>query len=287
MRAPRATARPIRGPLRQRNARAARSGRSTRWPSPNLAFAEELYFQFLRDPASVDPEWRRTFAALDGGAGRNGAGAGRAGPAGGLPAQHLRRARGASAADGPPASAPGAIQSRISVRLLSERVQRLVEGYRELGHLFADLDPLGLDQARRARSIALQDYGLTDEDLDLVFSSENVAGPDAQDAARSGRACCARPTAARSACRPRTCTTSSCAAWLQNRMESTRNRLPLTRADRIQVFRAGHRRRGVRAVPAEQVPRARSASRSRGRRASSRCSSGWSSGRRARTSARS
>ena len=79
--------------------------------------------------------------------------------------------------DGPPPSAPGAIQSRISVRLLSERVQRLVEAYRELGHLFADLDPLGLVK-RGAPELALAEYGLAQEDLDLVFSSENVAGPD-------------------------------------------------------------------------------------------------------------
>ena len=27
----------------------------------NLSFVEDLYFQFLSDPNSVDPTWRRTF----------------------------------------------------------------------------------------------------------------------------------------------------------------------------------------------------------------------------------
>ena len=134
----------------------------------NLPFAEEIYFQFLRDPGSVAPEWRRLFEQLDGGNDANGVTAAAVVPPTSFPR---------SIFGGPPASAPGAIQSRISVRLLSERVQRLVEGYRERGHLFADLDPLGLTQ-RGGPDIALERYGLAEEDLDLVFSSENVAGPD-------------------------------------------------------------------------------------------------------------
>ncbi|MGH7263642.1 MAG: 2-oxoglutarate dehydrogenase E1 subunit family protein, partial [Candidatus Rokuibacteriota bacterium] len=44
-------------------------------PNPgNLRFVEELYREFLRDPASVAPDWRRYFERLErvngGGAGR-------------------------------------------------------------------------------------------------------------------------------------------------------------------------------------------------------------------------
>src|SRR6478609_4906277 len=42
----------------------------------NLPFVEELYFQYLSDPASVDPTWRRYFQGLNGnGANGNGASA--------------------------------------------------------------------------------------------------------------------------------------------------------------------------------------------------------------------
>src|SRR5215475_5512486 len=201
----------------------------------NLPFAEELYFQYLRDPASVDPEWRRTFAALDSGPGRNGAGPNALVPPEAFP-RSIFAGRGAPSvqADGPPASPPGAIQSRISMRLLSERVQRLIEGYREMGHLFADLDPLGLT-TRPNPHIALQDYGLTDEDLDLVFSSENVAGPTRKTLREL--VSLLRETY----CRTIGVQTShlhdlELRAWLQTRMENSRNRLPLTRAGRIQVF---------------------------------------------------
>src|SRR5438552_343520 len=43
----------------------------------NLPFVEELYFQFLNEPASVAPAWRRTFEGLGGGdANGNGNGSG-------------------------------------------------------------------------------------------------------------------------------------------------------------------------------------------------------------------
>ena len=35
----------------------------------NLSFVESLYAEYLRDPAAVDPQWRRYFAALGDGAG--------------------------------------------------------------------------------------------------------------------------------------------------------------------------------------------------------------------------
>src|SRR6188472_331568 len=142
-------------------------------PIANLPFVEELYFQYLGDPSSVDPTWRRYFQGIAGSQanGANGNGAGAL-----VPPVAFKRSIFAGA--GTPASASvGVTGNRISVRLLSERVQRLVEGYRELGHLTAELDPLGLVR-RKLPPIALPDFGLADEDLDLVFSSENVAGPD-------------------------------------------------------------------------------------------------------------
>ena len=193
----------------------------------NLAFAEELYYQYARDPGSVTPEWRRYFEQLERTTPRNGT-AGAATSV--VPPTSFAR----SVFDGPPPSAPGAIQSRISVRLLSERVQRLVEGYREFGHLFADLDPLGL-MKRPAPQIDLDDYGLASEDLDLVFSSENVAGPDRKtlrDLVELLRETYCRTIGVELA----HLHDIELRSWLLQRMESTRNRLALTRADRLQIF---------------------------------------------------
>jgi 2-oxoglutarate dehydrogenase E1 component len=192
----------------------------------NLSFAEDLYYQYVRDPQSVDATWRATFQALDGAAG-----AGTAQPA--LPPAAFARsifapAPGATIAAGNP------IASRTSVRLLSERVQRLVEGYRELGHLAANLDPLGIIQ-RAGAPLRLEDYGLADEDLDLVFSSENVAGPNRttlRDLVELLRETYCRTIGVELA----HLHDVELRNWLLNRMESTRNRLAMTRAERRRVL---------------------------------------------------
>jgi 2-oxoglutarate dehydrogenase E1 component len=204
----------------------------------NLAFAEDLYYQYLQDPAAVDPAWRAVFERLDGaprpanghanGAAGNGHGASALIP----PTAFPRSIFAATAPVDPFApSPPGAIASRTSVRLLSERVQRLVEAYRELGHLWADLDPLGL-MPRQGQDLALEDYGLAAEDLDLVFSTENVAGPDRT--TLRGLIQLLRETY----CRKMGVELAhlhdlELRAWLQKRMESTRNRVPLSRGDRL------------------------------------------------------
>jgi 2-oxoglutarate dehydrogenase E1 component len=192
----------------------------------NLAFAEELYYQFLRDPASVDPAWRAYFQSLDGTARDRGAAAQ-------IPPTAFARSIFAPApapkiADGNPTA------SRTSVRLLSERVQRLVEAYRELGHLSSNLDPLGLVK-RQGVPLRLQDHGLADEDLDLVFSSENVAGPDRttlRDLVELLRETYTRQIGVELA----HLHDIELRGWLQNRMERTRNRLALSRVDRMRLL---------------------------------------------------
>jgi 2-oxoglutarate dehydrogenase E1 component len=192
----------------------------------NLGFAEELYYQFLRDPASVDPTWRRTFEALDHGPGPNGNGNGA--PAVEPPAAFTRSIFAAA----PVVTAP--LVMRTSVRLLSERVQRLVEGYRELGHLAANLDPLGLHD-RRSAEPRLADYGLAEEDLDQVFSSENVAGPN-RTTLRALVELLRETYCRQIGVELAHLHDIELRVWLQRRMESTRNRQPLSRAARMLIL---------------------------------------------------
>ncbi|HEV3030569.1 MAG TPA: 2-oxoglutarate dehydrogenase E1 component [Polyangia bacterium] len=191
----------------------------------NLAFAEELYFQFLRDPGSVEPAWRAYFEGLDG--------AGARAPAAAIPPQAFARSIFAPA-PAPKIAEGNLTASRTSVRLLSERVQRLVEAYREFGHLAANLDPLGLLK-RTGASLKLEDHGLAEEDLDLVFSSENVAGPDRttlRDLVELLRDTYTRQIGVELA----HLHDIELRGWLQSRMERTRNRLALTRADRMRLL---------------------------------------------------
>src|SRR5580658_4792794 len=100
----------------------------------NAAYLDSLYEQYLKDPAQLDPAWRRYFeqlppaAAATGGAGTASAGA-----------------------------SPGAA------------VSRLMQIYGNRGHLVAHIDPLGLLQRPRPRVLDLDYAGLGDADLDTEF----------------------------------------------------------------------------------------------------------------------
>ena len=103
----------------------------------NADFVEDLYEQFLKDPAAVTPGWARYFAGLATGA---------AGASAGSEASHrqirerlaaqIRRpassAAPSAAAGADPAGAASAKQAAVS---------RLIQVYANRGHLIANLDP--------------------------------------------------------------------------------------------------------------------------------------------------
>jgi len=106
--------------------------------SANLAFAEDLYYDWLRDPNSVSEGWRTWFAALEPVPG--------AGPAPGpFPPRHEAAAA---------APDEGAFLARV---------EALTRHVREFGHLRARLDPLEL--LRPTEPVALEAFGLAPADL--------------------------------------------------------------------------------------------------------------------------
>src|SRR5262245_15078129 len=140
------------------------SGDSSDGPPPwdvspsNLAWVEELYYAYLRDPQSVDEAWRREFERMDGGApvalppalpappaapngnGHHAEGNGNAHPVVARPVPVPVETKG-HRLPGPQAAEIAAVAAQRA--LGGKRVRRLIEDYRELGHLAADLDPLG------------------------------------------------------------------------------------------------------------------------------------------------
>ncbi|MEA2696733.1 MAG: 2-oxoglutarate dehydrogenase component [Myxococcales bacterium] len=192
----------------------------------NLAFAEELYSQFLQDPSSVEPAWRAYFESLDNGVPRPSAGATK-------PPSDFARSIFATPSTGNGHVAP-AVPSKPPGRLQSERAQRLVEAYRELGHLSADLDPLGLIK-RAGAPLDLEFYGLSSGELDQVFSSETVAGPDRttlRELVQLLRETYCRHIGVELA----HLHDIELRTWLQNRMESTRNHLELSHDERCRLL---------------------------------------------------
>jgi 2-oxoglutarate dehydrogenase E1 component len=170
----------------------------------NLAFVEKLYYEWLADPTSVDEGWRRYFEALP------------AAP-GVAPAPEAfppRRPNGHLAAiAGKPAEPDAAFQAKVD---------KLVQAYREYGHLRTDLDPLGL--TRRAEPFTLGSFGLSEADR-----GRRCADPDGRGEVTLG------DLVAR--LEETYCRTlgvelahmhdADLRSWLEQRMERTRNRCPL------------------------------------------------------------
>jgi 2-oxoglutarate dehydrogenase E1 component len=179
-------------------------------PSPsfsNLDFVEKLYFDYLANPDSVEPEWRSYFAALPRVA---------AAP----PKPFARR----PAAGAPSATDGDACADAVRYETIQFRVDRLVQTYRDYGHLHSKLDPLGLER-RNTEPIALSTFGLAEADL----SAQVVAG-------RGRDTTTLRDLVAR--LEETYCRTlgvelahlhdAELRGWLQDRMERTKNHITLT-----------------------------------------------------------
>ena len=127
----------------------------------NGDFVEELYLKYLENPNNVDDYWRNFFAKLD----ENKSLAKQAT----IGASWLPRKNKIIL---PPEIKQPAKDSKVaSAENISKiyNVNLMIAEYRAYGHLFANLDPLGLERLQSAIKLDLQHYGLSEVDLDLVI----------------------------------------------------------------------------------------------------------------------
>ncbi len=178
----------------------------------NLAFVEDLYYAWLGDPGVG----RRALASLLRRPSRARPGA--------APAPAAFPPRRAGAAEPVP-------QQRQPDAAFQARVDALAEPTASFGHLRARLDPLGLIQP--AEPFALAAFGLSERTWTARPPTRGARRPDPARPAWPGWR---RPTAAPSASSWATSTTRTCARWLEQRMERTRNRLTLAPEVRKQLY---------------------------------------------------
>ncbi len=118
---------------------------------------DELYQRYCTDPTSVDERWRIFFAGFELGA-------------------HAAPAAGPTSAGAPPAPSPSASPSDDGhMPQPALGVFDLIHSYRELGHLIANLDPLGANETTHPL-LELDQFGFTDSDLDREVSCPNYFG---------------------------------------------------------------------------------------------------------------
>jgi len=203
----------------------------------SLAFLENLYAEYLDDPARVPEDWRKYFDQLShSGNGSNGSSQSaprpRIGPSF-RPASLFNAPGGAAKAPEKRAAAGGTTRVRVA-RAMQERVDQLIRNFRVRGHIVAKIDPLG-QQRPDPPEINPAHYGFTDEDLDLPFSTENIPGLDALTLRRIIERL--RNTYCRSiGAQFMHIDDLAVREWLQQRMESTENHLKLSRAEQIRIL---------------------------------------------------
>ena len=121
----------------------------------NAPFVEELYERYLRDPASVAPEWRAQFDAWQA-------------SGGGPDVAHtpVIEAFAAAAKRGPGAS-PTAVAADDEKQM---KVLMFIRAHRTTGSHYSNLDPLKRMDHVPVPELELSTYGLGEADLDAVFS---------------------------------------------------------------------------------------------------------------------
>src|SRR5881296_1774762 len=190
--------------------------------SVSLEFVEALYADYLRDPESVPPDWRQYFQSLSEG---NGFSKG----------QSLTpEFRPWSIFDNPRPGGNGRAIEDATGAILQERVDQLIRNYRVRGHMAAELDPLDIPRAAPPE-LDLEFYGFTDEDLDRRFSCESMCGGDTlplRDIVNRLRNTYCRSIGVQFM----HIDDSFVRHWLQERMESTVNRLNLSREEQIRIL---------------------------------------------------
>jgi 2-oxoglutarate dehydrogenase E1 component len=190
----------------------------------NLSYAEGIYQDFLRDPASVTESWRAWFLESC--------------PvwAGGTELGPQNTPTSLFGHDGTAGNCRDETDARSAAQMasLQDRVDQLVRAWRVRGHLVALIDPLGIPRPPQPE-LEYSYYGLTQADLSRTVSTRTILGAERMPL----RDLIERlsDTYARSiGVQFMHISDLALKNWLQEQMEGTRNRLALSTAQQIRIL---------------------------------------------------
>ena len=189
----------------------------------SLAFVEGLYEAYLEDPEAVDPHWRTFFEKE---AGRNGYRAAPTFKPASIFNPVARLVTSSEAAPGPAGEGNIALQQKVG---------RMVRNYRVRGHIMAKLDPLGLPTPEQPPELEPSYYDISGDDMNRTLAPDTIPGTGAL-------------TVGEIITRLKNTYSRSIGAqfmhiddlqvrkWLQRRMETTENRLDLSRDEQLRIL---------------------------------------------------
>jgi len=191
----------------------------------NLAFVEGLYENYLREPNSVPSDWQKYFAQIAEGEFR-------------FPKPRFGASFRPFSLFNPPSLAPAPPQGRLAgpeLAAMQDRVYLLTRLYRVRGHRIAQVDPLGLPRPV-PEELTPEFFGFTEADMDMPVYSETFQYPDGPLTLRELLQRL-RNTYCRSiGVQYMHIDELKVRRWLQRRMETTQNRLELTREEKLRIF---------------------------------------------------
>ncbi len=188
----------------------------------SLDYIDDLYVQYIQDPSSVSPGWRRYFEEFS------------------LAAVPQPQPSDMSLPQ-PDATGNGSLDVAKTVRdealwlaTMQDRVDQLVREYRVRGHLMAKLDPLGISR-QAPPELDPESYGLNSADLDRPFSCPTlkyVNGRTLKDILNKLRNTYCRSIGVQFM----HIDNRTIRDWLQRRMESCENRIELSRDVQVRIY---------------------------------------------------
>ncbi len=125
----------------------------------HTTFFDTMYEQYLENPDSVEPSWKAFFQGFDFGVESVLEDWDLEDAANGL-AHHLQ--------NGTAHVVPESVQKEF-------QVVKLIDGYRTRGHLFTQTNPVR-ERRKYAPTLAIENFGFQDSDLDLEFSAGEIIG---------------------------------------------------------------------------------------------------------------
>ena len=184
----------------------------------NLTYVEALYLDYLNDPSSVTHDWQVYFQQIVDSQTRAG---------GELHDPSLFRA---------PSVGTGVVSPiQLDYAILQERVERLIRNYRVMGHYVADIDPLGQPRPKVAELDPFS-CGLTEADMERQVSTMSATGQNFRTVREVTQ--WMRNTYCRSiGVQFMHIDDMKVREWLQNRMESTENRIQLTLQEQKRILK--------------------------------------------------
>ncbi len=205
----------------------------------NQVFVEDQYQLWRENPAAVPPEWQQYFARLHGlptAPSFQASAWSQSTPAAGNGNGH------AAPSLPPDGQLAGALLTlstpapdRLQAEILQEKVAELINAFRIRGHLFANLDPLGLLRPPPAE-LELEHFGLSGSDLDKTFATGDFAAGQGELTLREIVERLRRTYCRTIGVEYMHGEDPAIRRWLQERMEAAENEATLSREQKLRIL---------------------------------------------------